>query len=164
MRYTVRVNGRPVAVEVDGKGGSVSVDGRPLAADLRRIRGEGAWTLRLGERVHCVGGSGNGSGGTVTVGARVFRVEVEDEREAAAHAVRPADAGGPRVLRSAMPGIVREVLVAEGEAVAAKQPLLVLEAMKMQNEVRADRAGTVARIHAAPGTTVARGDPLVTMV
>ena len=78
--------------------------------------------------------------------------------------MRPADAGGPRVLRSAMPGIVREVLVAEGEAVAAKQPLLVLEAMKMQNEVRADRAGTVARIHAAPGTTVARGDPLVTMV
>jgi biotin carboxyl carrier protein len=62
-----------------------------------------------------------------------------------------------------MPGIVREVLVAEGDEVAAKAPLLVLEAMKMQNEVRADRPGCVAKIHAGPGTTVAKGDALVTL-
>jgi len=164
MKYTVQVNGRTVTVEVDEKaGGRVVVDGKPLEADLRKIRGDGAWTLRVGERSHCVVVSGNGDGETVTIGSRVFLVAVEDEREAAAHAVRPAHAAGPRVLRSVMPGIVREVLVAAGAAVAEKQPLLVLEAMKMQNEVRADRAGKVLRLHAPPGTTVAKGDPLATL-
>lgn len=165
MRYAVRVEGREVAVTIEEKGGAVRVlvDGRPVEAAMRRIRGDGAWTLRMGGRNHCVVVASNGEGDVVTVGSRAFRVEVEDEREAAAHAVRPPHAAGPRVIRSVMPGIVREVLVAEGAAVAEKAPLLVLEAMKMQNEVRADRAGRVERLHVAPGSTVARGDPLVTL-
>jgi len=165
MKYTVTVEGRTVVVVVEekGNGARVTVEGRSLEASLRRIRGDGASTLRLGGRSHCVVVAGNGEGRTVTVGSRVFRVEVEDEREAAAHAVRPAQAGGPRVIRSVMPGILREVLVAEGDEVAEKQPLLVLEAMKMQNEIRADRAGRVLRLHATPGTTIAKGDPLVTL-
>ena len=165
MRYAVRVDGRPVDLEVLESGGAVRVraGGRETPAEFRRIRGDGAWTLRLGGRTHCVVVSGRGDDTTVTVGSRAFRVSVEDEREAAAHAVHPPHGAGPRVLRSAMPGIVREVRVAEGENVAAKAPLLVLEAMKMQNEVRADHEGRVARVHVAAGTTVARGDPLVTM-
>ena len=165
MKYSVRVNGRTVSVEVEEKGGPplVRVDGREVEADLRPIRGAGAWTLRAGDRSRCVVVAGSNGQETVTLGGRVFRVEVEDEREAAAHAVRPAHAEGPRVLRSAMPGIVREILVAEGAEVEGKAPLLVLEAMKMQNEVRADRAGKVVRLHVAAGSTVVRGDPLVTL-
>ncbi len=165
MRYSVRVDGRTVEVQVTERGGAVLVraGGRELPAEIRRIRGEGAWTLRIGGRTHCVVVGDGEDGETVTLGSRVFRVSVEDEREAAAHSVRAPDPGGPRVVRSVMPGIVREVLVAEGAAVAAKAPLLVLEAMKMQNEVRADRPGRVARLHVAPGTTVAKGDPLVTL-
>jgi len=165
VRYAVRVDGVLLAVEVDEKGDRtrVFVDGREVESEMRRIRGDGAWTLRMDGRAHCVVVSGNGEGETVMLGSRSFRVEVEDEREAAAHAVRPPHAAGPRVIRSVMPGIVREVLVAEGATVAERAPLLVLEAMKMQNEVRADRAGRVLRLHVAPGSTVARGDPLVTL-
>ena len=165
MRYTVTVEGRPFEVEVLGNGGAVRVRAgdREEEAELRRIRGDGASTLRLGARTWCVVVAEGENGGTVTVGGRVLRVSVEDEREAAAHAVRGPRAAGPRVIRSVMPGIVRQVLVAPGAAVEAKAPLLVLEAMKMQNEVRADLPGRVLKIHVAPGATVARGDPLVTL-
>ena len=165
MRYTATVDGRTVEVEVIERGGAtlVRAGGREMRAEMARIRGDGAWTLRLGSRTRCVVVGDDGDGEFVTLGSRSYRVEVEDEREAAAHAVRGPSASGPRVIRSVMPGIVREVLAAEGAEVAEKVPLLVLEAMKMQNEVRADRAGRVLRIHVAPGTTVARGDPLVTL-
>lgn len=165
MKYTVRVDGRPVEVEILERGDAVLVragDGEH-PAEFARIRGDGAWTLRLGERTRIVVVGACDGEETVTLGSRVFRVEVEDEREAAAHAVRAPAAAGPRVIRSVMPGIVRELLVAVGDAVAEKAPLLVLEAMKMQNEIRADRAGRVAKIHAPAGTTVARGDALVTL-
>ncbi|MCK6482096.1 MAG: hypothetical protein L6R43_18700 [Planctomycetes bacterium] len=165
MKYRVRVDGREIPVEVEERAGApaVTVEGRALQASLTRIRGDGAWTLLLAGRSHCAVVEEGAAGTTVTIGSRAFRVEVEDEREAAAHSVHPSHEEGPRVIRSVMPGIVREVLAAEGEAVEGKAPLLVLEAMKMQNEVRADRAGRVARIHVAPGTTVARGDALVTL-
>jgi biotin carboxyl carrier protein len=165
VKYTVTVEGRPVEVEVLGNGGVVRVrsGGSEREAELLRVRGDGAWTLRLGGRTRVVVVEEGEEGSTVTVGGRAFRVSVEDEREAAAHAVRAPEAAGPRVIRSVMPGIVREVLVAAGAAVEAKAPLLVLEAMKMQNEVRADRAGRVVRLHVAPGATVARGEPLVTL-
>ena len=165
MKYTVRVDGREVALDVLEKGEGIRIRAgeREIPAEFRRIRGDGAWTLRLGDRTHCVVVVGGGEGETVTVGNRTYSVAVEDEREAAAHSVRGPRDSGPRVLRSAMPGIVREVHVAEGERVEARAPLLVLEAMKMQNEVRADRPGRVAKVHVAPGSTVARGDPLVTL-
>lgn len=166
MMYAVRVDGREVPVEIleDGDRVRLSVGGRVVEADLRPLGSDGAWSLRVGQRSHRLFvGPAEGEGRSVTLGSRVFRTVVEDEREAAAHAVRPPEAGGPLVVRSAMPGIVREVLVAEGAEVGQRAPLLVLEAMKMQNEVRADRAGRVARVHVAPGTTVAKGDPLVTL-
>jgi biotin carboxyl carrier protein len=166
VKYTVRVDGREVALEVIERGGAtwVRTGGREIPADARRIPGDGAWTLRLGGRNRVVVVASNGQEGTVTVGSRCFRVSVEDEREAAAHAVRPARTGGPRVIRSVMPGIVREVSVAKGAVVAARTPLLVLEAMKMQNEVRADGPGTVVEVHVAAGKTVAKGDALVTIL
>lgn len=165
MNYTVRVNGNPVDVEVVERGDAVLVraGGLEHPAEFVRIRGDGAWTLRLGGTTRIVVAGECDGEETVTLGSRVFRVSVEDEREAAAHAVRAPEAAGPRMLRSAMPGIVREVLVAVGDQVAEKAPLLVLEAMKMQNEIRADRAGRVVKLHAAPGTTVSKGDPLVTL-
>ena len=60
-----------------------------------------------------------------------------------------------------MPGRVVDVRVAAGDVVEAGQPLVVLEAMKMQNEIQADRAGTVERVHVAAGQAVEGGDPLV---
>jgi biotin carboxyl carrier protein len=70
--------------------------------------------------------------------------------------------GGERIetLMAPMPGKVVRVLVAEGQAVEVGQAILVVEAMKMQNELKAARAGRVAAIHAREGATVSAGEPL----
>lgn len=70
-------------------------------------------------------------------------------------------AGGEAVLAAPIPGKVVAVKVAEGDEVRAGQPLVVLEAMKMENELAAEREGVVKAVHVAPGDTVEQGAPLV---
>ncbi|MDX6515304.1 MAG: glutaconyl-CoA/methylmalonyl-CoA decarboxylase subunit gamma, partial [Gaiellaceae bacterium] len=72
-------------------------------------------------------------------------------------------AGGPQTLTAPMPGTVLRVLVAPGEAVEARQPLLVLEAMKMETPIVAPYAGRVTQVHVEEGTSVAAGAPLVAL-
>ena len=104
-----------------------------------------------------------GAGLQATDGAHVFSVRVRDEQARLAEALlggrarRPAGAE----VRSIMPGIVTRVLVAEGAEVERDAPLLTIEAMKMENEVRAEASGIVRKIHVAPGNTVNTGDLLV---
>jgi biotin carboxyl carrier protein len=81
----------------------------------------------------------------------------------------PAKSAAPRAapassksLLSLMPGVVIKVLVKEGQQVAAGDVLLVLEAMKMENEIRSDRSGTIGNIDVTPGQQVQTGDALVT--
>jgi biotin carboxyl carrier protein len=76
-------------------------------------------------------------------------------------AARGGQTSGRLTLTAVMPGRVVRVEVNEGDAVAARQGLLVLEAMKMENELAAPRDGTVSRVLVKPGATVEAGDPLV---
>lgn len=79
----------------------------------------------------------------------------------AASAHGAAGKGGRFSVTAYMPGRVVSVVVAEGDAVEPGTPLVVLEAMKMQNEIQADRAGTVRCVHVAAGQAVEGGDPLI---
>jgi biotin carboxyl carrier protein len=102
--------------------------------------------------------------GAVASGHRSY-VRVESERMRSAAQAKKATAGsGDKVVRSPMPGRVVKVLVSKGDAVQTGQGLLVLEAMKMENEVRARIAGTVAEVHVATGTAVEGNAKLVTLV
>ena len=89
----------------------------------------------------------------------------EDKPEAKeALAAAPGRVGhraGPDLIRSAMPGVIVEVRAETGMVVKRGQVLLVLEAMKMQNEIQAERDGVVRAIHVAPGRSVPAGAPLV---
>lgn len=96
------------------------------------------------------------------VGER-FVVHCEDDRERAAHAVAGHKQGGKRELRAAMPGIVVDVKVAEGDVVEEGTTLVVLEAMKMQNPLTAETAGKVTRICCKKGEAVANGALLLEM-
>jgi biotin carboxyl carrier protein len=101
--------------------------------------------------------------GAVASGHRSY-VRVESERmRSAEQAKKTTVAGGDKVIKSPMPGRVVKVLVAKGDVVEAGQGLMVLEAMKMENEVRARVAGTVAEVHVAPGTAVEGSAKLVTL-
>lgn len=97
-----------------------------------------------------------------------FELEVEDDARAdlRRRATREPDTGtasGPLEIRAIIPGRVAAVRVVAGDAVEAGQGLLVVEAMKMQNELRAPRAGVVARVAVADGQTIDNGDVLVVL-
>ena len=98
-----------------------------------------------------------------------FVFEVEDAELAALRARAERDrasvqaAGAPVEIRAIIPGRVVAVTVTEGDVVEAGQPLLVVEAMKMQNELRAPRAGTVQRVVASLGSTIEIGELLVVL-
>ena len=99
----------------------------------------------------------------VTVGTREFRVEVRDPRRG-----RQAGSGqvhqGPQEILAPMPGRIVKILVAEHQPVSAGDGLVVIEAMKMQNELRAPRAGRVDRIYVAEGSGVETGFKLLRLL
>ena len=105
----------------------------------------------------------------VVVGGWRFELEVEDARRADLRARAERDrgsgrgAGGPFEIHAIIPGRVAAVAVAPGDVVAAGQTLLVVEAMKMQNELRAQRDGTVERVAVRVGETIDLGDLLVVL-
>jgi biotin carboxyl carrier protein len=93
-------------------------------------------------------------------------VEDADRAELRRRATKPRDAGpssGPLEIRAIIPGRVAAVRVTAGEAVETGQALLVVEAMKMQNELRAPRAGVVERVAVGEGATIEHGDLLVVL-
>jgi biotin carboxyl carrier protein len=92
-------------------------------------------------------------------------VKVESERlRAASKASGPGSSAKERDVRSPMPGRVLKLLVKEGDEVIAGQAVVILEAMKMENEVRAKKGGTVARVHQTVGATVESNAVLVSFV
>jgi pyruvate carboxylase subunit B len=101
---------------------------------------------------------------TVTVGGVSVPVRVLDARRklAAQAAARPGQSG-PLAVKSPMPGKVVKVLVREGEAVKMGQGLVVVEAMKMENELRAPRDGRVQKVSAVEGAAVESGQTLATL-
>jgi len=110
----------------------------------------------------------DGSRTEVLVEGWRFEVAVESERRAALRErARRGDAGaalaGPVEVRAIIPGRVVAVAVAQGDTVTAGQQLLVVEAMKMQNELRAPRDGTVESIAVGPGRTIEVGDVLLVL-
>jgi acetyl/propionyl-CoA carboxylase alpha subunit len=98
----------------------------------------------------------------VSINGYRFDVDVRDPRRLSRKSTG-VGAGGVQTLSSPMPGKVVRVLVGVGDAVTAGQGVLVIEAMKMQNELKTARAGTVLSISAKEGTTVVAGEPLATI-
>lgn len=96
----------------------------------------------------------------VHVGQKRYAYRMDDPRSLRSR-LRANDHGdGPRTLKASMPGRVVRVLTAEGEAVAAGQGVLVIEAMKMQNELKSPKEGVVARLLVSPGDAVGAGQDL----
>lgn len=167
MKYFVELDGEKVVVEIRERGGRTYVvrDGEEVEVELASVRDSGSYSLLLGRQSVPVVASGPNDDLLLTLGAETWKASVADERDALL-AEALGERGGRKgggVLRSVMPGIVREVRAAKGDAVRKGQSLLILEAMKMQNEVRADAEGTVAEVHVAAGTAVAKGAPLLTI-
>jgi biotin carboxyl carrier protein len=147
------------------------VDGEPRDAAIRPA-GRGRWVIDdAGDRTRVVlepllPGDGGARHREVIVDGFRFDVEVESERIAAlrerATKGRASSAhGGPLEVKAIIPGKVVAVSIGPGDEVTAGQQLLVVEAMKMQNELRSPRDGTIERVGVAPGVNIEVGDLLV---
>jgi biotin carboxyl carrier protein len=165
MKYFVTVNGEKHEVELEERLGELRVryDGKPLDARYEEIDRLGQVGLFLGNSTYAVSIEGDASRALVTVAGHLYDVELEDEREFAAHLAERERGTKGGALKSVMPGVVIRLLVKEGDVVEKGQPLLILEAMKMQNEIAAPAAGKVTRIHVTERAAVASGALLLTL-
>lgn len=162
MKYFVTVGSRRLEVTVDGA--RVEVDGRAVAARLERVAGTPLLRLHLDGAVHTLALDRRGDEGWRLVDAGAVRdVLALDERTEHIRSLAGASHGAERggVVRAPMPGLVIRIQVAVGDRVRAGQGLVVLEAMKMENELKAPADGTVARIAASQGSAVEKGAVLV---
>jgi biotin carboxyl carrier protein len=161
MTVWIEIDGKPRRVEIaDGvplSGGESTyvVDGAVVAVDTALVR-EGVLSLILaGRQWECVL-----DGEAVVIAGHRFPFAVHDPRSLARRGGVPGGEAGPRAVRAPMPGRVVRVLVAPGDEVVEQQGVVVLEAMKMQNEMRSPKAGRIRRVAVAVGDTVAAGDLL----
>jgi biotin carboxyl carrier protein len=161
-RFTALVGEDTCTVEVqplaDGRF-RVTVDGRERIVDSRPT-GTGSFSLLIDHAAAEVSVTWRGDEYTVATGGRAHRVRLMDERARRRHERRGGADGGNEV-RAQMPGKVVAVLVAAGATVERGQGLLVIEAMKMENEISAPRSGTIAELRVQPGQAVESGELLV---
>jgi pyruvate carboxylase subunit B len=159
MKYVVRVGDTDVDVSLDA--GMVVADGVTAEAQVTELEGTPVRMVRIGNEVHRVVARRGPTRGRYTLWLDGFRYEVEalDERARAIRELAGASAGpsGPAPLVAPMPGMIVRVAVQVGDVVQAGQGLVVMEAMKMENELRASAAGTVKAVLAQPGTAVEKG-------
>jgi len=159
MKYIVDVNGERVIVELDGA--QAVVDGETVVATLTSIEGTPVRLLRVGDQVHRLVARRGVARGRWTLDVDGQRIEADalDERTRAIRdlTAAAAETSGPPPLLAPMPGLVVRVSVVVGDTVSAGQGLVVVEAMKMENELRASVAGVVTAVLAIPGQAVDKG-------
>ena len=162
MRYHVSVGGRTRVVDVTPDG--VTVDGRSVDASIAHVAGTHVRSLLLEGSSHRVVARRTGTGAwELHVRGRRLAAEVVDERTRRVREMTGATAKntGPRPLRAPMPGLVVKVEVAVGDEVQPGQGLVIVEAMKMENELRAEAPGRVTKVRVEPGQAVEKDQILV---
>ena len=166
MRYIVELNGerRSVALDQDGVRHEAEQAER---AELTDIEASPTTIVKIGAEVHRVVVQRRPGRGRYTLWVDGYRFEAEalDERTRAIRDLSAASAGpvGPAPILAPMPGLIVRVSVKLGDRVEAGQGVVVMEAMKMENELRATTAGTVTGVEVSPGATVEKGALLVVL-
>lgn len=159
MKRMIELDGQsqPLELEADG---SFSFGGLRGSAHVLEVE-RGTYSILIGSRSYRVRVGANGAGAwAVRLCGHEVTVGVHDPRGAVKRQ-SGGGAEGKRKIATSMPGKVVRLLVAPGDTVTEGQGLVVVEAMKMQNEIKAPRDGKVAEVKAAEGATVAAGEPLL---
>jgi biotin carboxyl carrier protein len=160
MTYDISIDGKSYRLDLNQAEGrwSCRLDGREVEVDAVLAR-PNVLSLRIGNKAYEVKCERVGSGVHIWVGSRRFSAEVRDPRSLRGR-VRATDDQGPKKLSAPMPGKVVRILMRQGDEVEAGSGVLVVEAMKMQNEVKSPKKGTIQKILVGEGTAVNAGDVL----
>jgi biotin carboxyl carrier protein len=165
VKYVATVNDRTYIIEINDDR-RVVVDGVEYAVDFETVSGQPVYTLLVDGRSYEAFVYEGDEDWQVMLRGNLYTVRVEDEREkrlrAAAGGVMSA-ASGEFNLKAPMPGLIVAVPVSEGQPVKKGDNLVILESMKMQNELKSPREGTVMRVRVNPGDSVEQNQVLVTV-
>ena len=166
MIFSLRTEGRDLRVDIHRSSPGkfeISLAGETFEVDARLLQ-PGVLSLLIdGQAYRCIL---DGSGASpdreqaILVDNYRLRFRVEDPRSLRGRKNAGASANGPKAVKAPMPGRVVRTLVAVGDEVSAQQGIIMIEAMKMQNELKSPKAGRVARISVEVGDTVQAGDTL----
>lgn len=163
MKYVTIINDQRFEIEIQ-KDGSLLVNGEPRAVDFLALD-TALFSVIMDNRSYEAVIEEREGTYEVLLGGNLYSGRVLDERALLLATRR----GGPDVdtgeisIVAPMPGLIIAVPVEEGQAVQAGQTLVILESMKMQNELRAPRDGVVQRINVEPGQSVEQNKPLITL-
>ena len=165
MKYATTLNDKTYLIEINDDH-RVIVDGVEYAVDFESVSGQPVYSLLIDGRSYEAYIYETEEGWQVLLRGDLHIVRVEDEREkrlraAAGGAV--ASASGEFHLKAPMPGLIVAVPVSEGQAVKKGDNLIILESMKMQNELKCPRAGIVTRVKVKAGDSVEQNQVLVTV-
>jgi biotin carboxyl carrier protein len=160
MLYDVTIDGKNYRLDLTHADGrwSCRLDGRDMEVDAVLARPD-VLSLRIGNLAYEVKSERVANDLHLWVGSTRFAVEVRDPRSLRGR-TRAADAHGPKKVVAPMPGKVVRLLVREGDEVEPGAGVAVVEAMKMQNEIKSPKKGTIQKILASEGATVNAGDVL----
>jgi len=164
-RYSVFIDGKERIVELRDQEGALTVilDGAPLAADLALLSEPSLHSLLLDGHSREMVLSKKGETVRVSLDGETIEARVLDELARAIAEISDRGPSGALEIRAPMPGVVAEILVAAGEIVDPGRAIVVLEAMKMQNELSADARGVIDHIAVNAGDSVSGGTLLVTL-
>jgi len=162
MKWELVIDGKARSLELDecgaGRGAwELQLDRRRARADAREVE-PGVYSLLIDGRSYEVKIESAGEGYCAAVNGRRYEIHARDPQRRQRGSA--AGRSGRQKVASPMPGKVARVLVKEGDEIAAGQGVAVVEAMKMQNEVRSPKAGRVVSLRAAVGAPVAAGETL----
>lgn len=163
MKYYTRIGENEYEVDISPEG--ILLDGEPVSVDLEQSGMTELYSVLFDGASHELLIEAERFNYNVTLYGEQLVVQVEDERSRRLNAGRqtPADASGSASVTAPIPGLVVKVLVEEGAEVEEGQSLVILEAMKMENEIRSKRNGTVAKVNVAAGERVEQNAPLIVL-
>ena len=162
MTYDIVVDGKTHRVEVlhGEKLWLCKVDGQEMEVDAA-LTARDVLSLLLGGKAYEIKRERSLQGELhMVIGSARYAVDVQDPRSLRTRRAVAGSEAGPQKIKAAMPGKIVRILVSEGEEVKAGQGVIVMEAMKMQNEMKSPKDGRVRKILTAEGSTVNAGDTL----
>lgn len=167
MKYYVTIEDRVLEIDVDDApgGATATIEGKTYQLDLRPITADSLFSLIVENGSHEVLVEDAEGGMEIVVEGELFHIVVQDEweRRLATIQRKTTTESGQTTVKAPMPGAVLRVEVEVGATVRRGQGLVILSAMKMENEIRSPRDGRIAAIHVAEGDKVEQNADLVTI-
>jgi biotin carboxyl carrier protein len=159
MKLEIEIAGRIRTIDYSPGEATIQIDGESIAIEATLLR-PGVLSLIVDGRAHRIVLENDTGAPAILIHGQRIPYQISDPRSLKARRARSAGTDGPKTIKASMPGRVVRILAQRGETVEAHQGVIVIEAMKMQNELKSPKAGKVSELRVTPGDTVAAGDVL----